>query len=354
MLRRISSVLKSLHADKTDIAGILYFHPINDARVTGSSKKNLDMFGKVVGVNNMKRCVLVTTKWSCEQYAKAKSHEAELASNPDFWKPMFDAGVGYARYEDTRLSAMKIIEPLCEGDSMVPKVIVEWEGGKRLHETEAGRAVEDDVEQAQKLAQQDIQEAHEEAAEAIRRKDFETARAREKERKELESRLAKMEQERETLRIEYEQQRKQQEAQWEVQRKEAERERQKEIELHQRKQREEAARWEKQQHEAAARWEKAQQELEKQREADREAYEAHRERAKREYEAQEERARLERAENQRRDALRGNRKSHWVRRIGLGVLGTAAVVVTGGLAAPIVAGVATAHEVSCQEEKEQE
>lgn len=77
MLRRISNLLADLHADKTDIAGFLYLHPISNARVTGSAKKNLDMFRKVVGTRNMTRCTLVTTKWSREQEVTAKSHEVE-------------------------------------------------------------------------------------------------------------------------------------------------------------------------------------------------------------------------------------------------------------------------------------
>lgn len=84
MLRRISNLLAGLHADKTGIASILYLHPINDARVTGSAKKNLDLFRKVVGSDNMTRCTLVMANWSCEHKNKAESHEAELANNPSF------------------------------------------------------------------------------------------------------------------------------------------------------------------------------------------------------------------------------------------------------------------------------
>ena len=132
------------------------------------------MFCKVVGANNMSQCVLVTTKWSCEQEVIANSHEAELINNPSFWKEILHAGCKYARFEDTSHSAISIISPLCKGRSIVPKFVVEWAyGGKRLHETEAGRADEDDVDRAKKLAQKDIKEVCEETAEAIRAKDFE-------------------------------------------------------------------------------------------------------------------------------------------------------------------------------------
>lgn len=55
---------------------------------------------------------------------------------------MFDAGVRYARFEDTGLSAINILSPLCKGESIVSKVMIQRiHGGKRPHETEAGRAV---------------------------------------------------------------------------------------------------------------------------------------------------------------------------------------------------------------------
>lgn len=326
--------MATLHADRTDIAGLVYLHPIDDARVTGSAKKNLDMFRKVVGANNMNRCVLVTTKWCREQEAKAKSHEAELINNPSFWKEILDAGGRYARFEDTSHSAFSIISPLCKGLSIVPKVIVEWaHGGKRLHETEAGRAVEDDVERAKKLAQEDIKEVREETAEALRTKDFETAKTLDKERAELEGRLQKMEAEREKLRVEYEQQRREQDAYLEQQRKEAEIQRE---------------RAQKAQKEANDRWELQQRKFEsqqKQKEADEKAWREQRDNMRKEEAAY-------REEQSRKEAKRGNRIERVFRRTALGVLGAGAVIITGGLAAPVIAVAAVAHEAKCQDEKD--
>lgn len=346
MLRRISNVLATLHADKTDISGMLYLHPIDDARMTGSAKKNLDMFKKVVGAKNMSRCVLVTTKWSREKQDKANSHEAELTTK--FWKPMFDAGVKYARFEDTRQSALGIVSPLCKGESLVPKVIVEWaQEGKSLHETEAGRAVEDDVEQAKKVAQQDIQDVRQEKAEALRAKDFEAAKALERERKGLEQRLLQMEEEREKLRVEYEEQRRRQEARWEVQRKEVEAQRKREVEIYQTKQREEAERWQAKQQE----YEKQRQSAKQQREDEKRAWEDQRRQSQREYE---ERHTKREQEFARKEQIHENRKGRWARRVIYGALGTGALVFSGGLAAPVVAGLAIKHEVDCQEEKKKE
>jgi hypothetical protein len=299
MLRRITKVLGDMHRSKTDIAGILYLHPINDARMTGSAKKNLELFPKVVGSNNMSQCVMVTTKWSKENPTMAQEHEQELLSS--FWKPMFDAGVKYARYMDDRKSGLDILRPLCGEASIVPEVIYEWAyEGKSLHQTKAGRAVEDEVSRAKEVAENDIREVRQEAAEAIKKKDYEGAKALENERKQLEARLRKMEEEREKLQIEFEEKRKKQQKEWET--------------------------------------------VQEQRQ--------------REYQAEQEKTRADHAryivERDRKQRLQSSQTGRVLRRIGLGAMGTAAIVFTGGLAAPLVAAAAVAHEVKCDDEKEKE
>ncbi|MCJ1426008.1 hypothetical protein MMC29_003910 [Sticta canariensis] len=151
------------------------------------AKKNLDMFRKVVGANNMSHCVLVTTKWSCEQEVKANSDEADLTNILSFWKEILDTGCKSARFEDTSHSAISIISPLCKGRSIVPNAFMRRRPDER----------------AKKLTQEDVKEVREEMAKAIRTKDFETAKILEKERKELEGHLSKMETERDKLRVEY-------------------------------------------------------------------------------------------------------------------------------------------------------
>lgn len=244
---------------------------------------------------------------------------------------MLDAGARYARFEDTQLSAIDILSPLCKGQSIVPKVIDEWTHGKHLHETAAGRAVEDNVEQAKKLAEADMKEVREETAEALRVKDFETAKTLEKERTELEGRLQKIEAEREKLRIEYEQNRREQQADWDAQRK-------READLYQKKQKKANKRWQAQQREFKI---AAKKQKDEQAEAAR-VYEAKREEGER----------IIRAEHALEKERKGNRIDRWVRRTAIGVLGTGAVVLTGGLAAPVVVGIAVAHEANCQEEKD--
>ena len=65
---------------------------------------------------------------------------------------MFEAGLRYARFEDTHASAMEIISLPCNDESILPQVIAELKSGKQLHETEAGRAVGYAAEQAYKTA----------------------------------------------------------------------------------------------------------------------------------------------------------------------------------------------------------
>ncbi|KAH8593569.1 hypothetical protein B0O99DRAFT_515097 [Bisporella sp. PMI_857] len=205
MLRRISTQLANLHAQREDIAGILYLHPITHERLTGSAKKNLDMFAKVVGPQNMSRCTFVTTKWSKEDPTIAANREKELIGSQNLWKPMFDRGVKYARFGDSSASVMQIISPLCEGKTLLPQVVKEWTQDKTpLHLTQAGRAVEDDAERAKEAHTHDLKEVEKEYKDALRQQNFEAARALEAEKATLKEHLDKMEKERELLRVQYE------------------------------------------------------------------------------------------------------------------------------------------------------
>lgn len=205
ILRRISGFLADLHSEGTDISGVLYLHSIDEARMTGSAQKNKSMLRKIFGTDNLGRCVLVTTKWSRESPSKAAKNEAELLQHPNFWKPLLDEGVRYGRFEDTPESALGLLLPLCGDQCIVPKVVVEWShDGKRLHETEAGRAVEDDVARAKAAHRVDIKEIKEDAEEMLRQNKLDAAAELDKERAELEAKVQQMEDEKEKLRITYE------------------------------------------------------------------------------------------------------------------------------------------------------
>ena len=82
ILDSIEKCLANLFVQKQNAAGIVYIHPITEVRMKGSAVKNLNMFRKVVGAENMPSCCLVTTKWSLQSEGMSMSREDEIRNNP--------------------------------------------------------------------------------------------------------------------------------------------------------------------------------------------------------------------------------------------------------------------------------
>jgi GTP-binding protein EngB required for normal cell division len=68
--------------------GIIYLHRIQDVRISGSARTNLQMFQKLCGEKALKNVILVTTFWDKVGLAEGERREAELISSDKFWGRM--------------------------------------------------------------------------------------------------------------------------------------------------------------------------------------------------------------------------------------------------------------------------
>jgi hypothetical protein len=59
------------------LTGIIYLRDIGAVRMTGSALRDLDLFVKLCGQNNLMSVALVTTKWDCVDQATAISRGSE-------------------------------------------------------------------------------------------------------------------------------------------------------------------------------------------------------------------------------------------------------------------------------------
>ena len=64
VLEAIASAFVDAFKDEAEIQGALYVHPTIEAKISGSERKNLIMFNKVLGEKGMANYRLVATKWS--------------------------------------------------------------------------------------------------------------------------------------------------------------------------------------------------------------------------------------------------------------------------------------------------
>lgn len=82
ILDSIEKYLADLFNQKQNVASVVYIHPITEVRIKGPAVKNLNMFRKVVGAENMSSYYLVTTKWSLQSEGMSMSREDETKNNP--------------------------------------------------------------------------------------------------------------------------------------------------------------------------------------------------------------------------------------------------------------------------------
>lgn len=200
ILMEIATALVDFFSDEAEIQGALYVHPVVEARMRGSGIKNLRMFRKVLGMEGMKNCRLVTTKWQLVDRDVGDAREKELCSSDQFWGPLIRAGATTVRFDDSTESAMDILRPLLFGASFEPQLVGEvLRDGKIIMQTEAGQVVIDDVEEAEKMHAEEIKQLEKERKDAEAQKDFEYAAQLEEERKKHQAEVKRLEKDKEIL-----------------------------------------------------------------------------------------------------------------------------------------------------------
>ena len=120
------------------LTGLLFLHRISDNRMTGTSRKNTDIFEMVCGPDALQNVILVTTMWDGMDIAIGSQREKELRTY--FWQSMIAFGSQIARFESTYQSAWKILNQFT-GDALpllLQKEMVEE--NKSLPQTTAGSA----------------------------------------------------------------------------------------------------------------------------------------------------------------------------------------------------------------------
>jgi hypothetical protein len=199
-LKSIAKSLVDAFHDRAEIQGALYVHPVTEARMRGSGRKNLIMFKKVLGMNGMANCRLVTTKWSLQPESVSIAREQELCEKEDFWQPLLAAGAQTVRFRDTMQSAINIIRPLIQGPAFEPLLVEEVvRDNKTLTQTQAGQVVNDDIGEANKAHRAEIAELRAEEEKAKAERDLEFAELLRTEREEHEAKLGQLEVDKELL-----------------------------------------------------------------------------------------------------------------------------------------------------------
>ena len=151
ILWEISEWLSKAHESGLKLAGIIYLHRIPDIRVGGSGLRNLKMFRRLCGKENLANVVLATNMWDQVDPETGNKREAALKDDPVLWKEMIDHGSQVFRQDNGRASGLGILTYLIrQRSSMVLDIQRELVDQKmQLKDTRAGKEVLTEVEREQ-------------------------------------------------------------------------------------------------------------------------------------------------------------------------------------------------------------
>lgn len=128
------------------LGGVIYLHDITQTRMLGTTRRNLDMFQKLVGKEALKSIVLATTKWGLVDSEVGTERQKQLEEQ--LWKHMVDAGSrvvsvgkGAASLEVVNgiLGRIHVTKPNVNEPLAIQEELVNE--GKYIPETEAGQAL---------------------------------------------------------------------------------------------------------------------------------------------------------------------------------------------------------------------
>ncbi|KAG6833278.1 hypothetical protein H0H87_009453 [Tephrocybe sp. NHM501043] len=140
ILRRIAVWMAKSYSSDMKVAGIIYLQEITQTRVTGTMRKNLDMFEKLCGPSAAASIILATSKWSEVKPDVGNRREAQLRD--EHWKDMLMDGSKLRRF-DSPDAARKIVNEIRARKALdaaqIQSELVDVD--KLLAETDAGRTL---------------------------------------------------------------------------------------------------------------------------------------------------------------------------------------------------------------------
>ncbi|KAI0536361.1 P-loop containing nucleoside triphosphate hydrolase protein [Xylaria digitata] len=140
VLQLIADYLAAAYRNDMKLSGIIYLHPISDTRVTHHATKNLQMFQKLTGENNLKNVILATSMWDKVSMEEGLAREQELKNK--FWKVLLAWEAKAVRYEGTPKSARSIAQTLMANKPFFVQLQKEMgKDNKALRDTAAGQQV---------------------------------------------------------------------------------------------------------------------------------------------------------------------------------------------------------------------
>jgi hypothetical protein len=206
VLREIASWLTASYSNSIKLHGIIYLHRITDPRMQGSGMRNLHMFKRLCGDQNLSNVVMATCQWERVVEADGIERERQLKETKNFWGYMVERGSQVHRHYNTRESALKLIDSLVGGTTSRPKIVLDIQAqmvdeGKDLASTGAGKAIDDAISKERERFAKQISESQADLKEALASRDRETAEILRQHQEEMNARVRKLDTEHSALQV---------------------------------------------------------------------------------------------------------------------------------------------------------
>ena len=143
-------------------------HRISDPRMGGVSRKNLRMFGKLCGNDQLHHVRIVTTFWSQVDRKVADAREIDLATSA--FKLLTESGAVLRRHDDTVKTARSILSELIIKEAVTTQVQKELNEGKKLGDTSAGVVITEEIVRLQQKHAKEMASLKKEMEEAAQKK----------------------------------------------------------------------------------------------------------------------------------------------------------------------------------------
>ncbi|KAG9311370.1 hypothetical protein JVU11DRAFT_8477 [Chiua virens] len=145
ILRRIIDFLQPPIGERVTLNGIILLHCISEPCVGGLSRKNLQMFEAICGEKCLLNVHIVTTNWDRVTEEEGNLREDELKKGA--FQALLKGGAQMRHHANTVDSARRIISELIPLQDVTTQLQDQIVRGTPLVETDAGRIINQDLEE---------------------------------------------------------------------------------------------------------------------------------------------------------------------------------------------------------------
>lgn len=186
------------------LSGIIYMHRITDSRMGGIARKNFSMFRKLCGDKTLKNVMLVTNMWGEVDPALGATREVELQTDDLLYKNVLDLGARMRRHENTKESALEIIQEIINNHPEALRIQTELVLEKKdITQTDACMEIDRRILELERRHQKEMDEVKETFERAMRERDEDTKKEMEELKQTLEAKMKEVEDKRVRLSQEY-------------------------------------------------------------------------------------------------------------------------------------------------------